>query len=331
VNILFTSAGRRVELLRAFRAAYRALGLQGRIVAADLDPLAPALSAADQAYLVPPLSSPEYIPRLVAICRDERIRLVFPLIDPEIPLLARSRTAIEETGAEVVVGSEETVGIAADKWRTQEFFRGLGIIAPASWLPGNLDPATARYPLFLKPRGGSAGKNSFRIENAEQLRFFGRTVSDPIVEEFLPGPEITNDVVCNLKGDVLAVVSRKRIEVRSGEVTKAVTIYDETVLKTCVRIAEALKPKGQITVQCIMKEGTPHFTEINARFGGGAPLAIAAGCDSPLWLLAEAAALPVNVPPLGAYTRGLYTTRFDDAFFLKESDLAKDARGPVRP
>jgi carbamoyl-phosphate synthase large subunit len=49
LNVLFTSAGRRVELLRAFRRAYATLGLDGRVVAVDVDPLAPALSAADRA------------------------------------------------------------------------------------------------------------------------------------------------------------------------------------------------------------------------------------------------------------------------------------------
>jgi carbamoyl-phosphate synthase large subunit len=43
VNLLFVSAGRRVELLRLFRQAYRRLRLDGRIIATDIDPLAPAL------------------------------------------------------------------------------------------------------------------------------------------------------------------------------------------------------------------------------------------------------------------------------------------------
>ncbi|MCZ7667703.1 MAG: hypothetical protein M5U34_11045 [Chloroflexi bacterium] len=53
VNILFTSAGRRVELLLAFRQAYKALALPGHIIATDIDPLAPALHAADRFYMTP--------------------------------------------------------------------------------------------------------------------------------------------------------------------------------------------------------------------------------------------------------------------------------------
>ena len=112
---------------------------------------------------------------------------------------------------------------------------------------------------------------------------------------------------------------------RSGEVAKGVTIYDEDITKACIRIAEGLGGKGQITIQCIMKDNTPYFTEINARFGGGAPLGIAAGCDAPRWLLAEAAGLPVDAPPIGSYKVGLYMTRFDDSFILNNDEVEKTA------
>jgi carbamoyl-phosphate synthase large subunit len=70
----------------------------------------------------------------------------------------------------------------------------------------------------------------------------------------------------------------------------------------------------------MLKGGVPHFTEINARLGGGVPLGIAAGVDSPRWLLARAAGLDVAIPPIGSYQAGLYMTRFDDSFFLSEAE-----------
>ena len=42
----------------------------------------------------------------------------------------------------------------------------------------------------------------------------------------------------------------------------------------------ALKPIGQITVQCMKTERGIEYIEINPRFGGGAPMSIAAGADS---------------------------------------------------
>lgn len=325
LNVLFTSVGRRVELLRAFKRAYTDLGISGNIVAVDIDPLAPALQEADRTYIVPRLTEPAYIPTLSQICRQEQVHLIFPLIDPDIFVLARHRQQLEATGARVVVVSEEAAAITADKWMTYDFFRRINVPTPRSWLPDEVRDADLEYPVFIKPRFGSAGKQTFKVHNERELTFFLDYVSDPLVQEYLPGPEITTDVICDFEGKILAVVSRQRIEARWGEVAKGKTIFDPEIIQYSVIIASELNAIGPITVQCIMRDGKPYFTEINPRFGGGAPLGIAAGVHSPHWLLALAADMPVEIPPLGTYKVGLYLTRFDDSFFLTEEDYARIA------
>jgi carbamoyl-phosphate synthase large subunit len=108
-------------------------------------------------------------------------------------------------------------------------------------------------------------------------------------------------------------------------VSKGVTVYSPVIAAACVRIARALPAVGPITVQCLLKDGMPLFTEINARLGGGFPLGVRAGIDSPRLVLARAAGLAVDIPPLGSYQRGLYLTRFDDAFFLTEAECEQMA------
>ena len=330
MNILFTSVGRRVELLRAFKRAHADLGLTGNIVAVDIDPLAPALQEADCPYIVPRISEPAYIPALVEICSREQVHLVFPLIDPDIPVLARHRQELEATGARVVVVSQEATTTTADKWLTYQFFRRLDVPTPVSWLPEEARNTDLEYPVFIKPRFGSAGKHTFKVHNERELAFFLDYVPDPIIQEYLPGPEITNDVICDFEGNVLAVVSRQRIEVRWGEVAKGKTIYDPEIIQHCVTIARGLKAIGPITVQCMVREDQPYFTEINPRFGGGVPMGIAAGVQSPHWLLALAAGHKIEVPPLGSYQVGLYLTRFDDSFFLTEADLSPAESGELK-
>lgn len=318
--VLFTSVGRRVELLRVFRRAYAALGFESRLVGVDIDPLAPALQEADVSYLVPRLTSPDYVPTLIDICVREHVSLVFPLIDPDIPILAAHRQEFEATGTLVAVVSAEAAEIASDKWHTTRFFQRLNLPTPCSWLPGQIRSTNLEFPVFIKPRRGSAAQNTFKVRNVQDLTFFVEYVVDPIIQEFLPGPEITNDVICDLDSQVLAVISRQRIEVRWGEVAKGVTVYDPVITEACVKIAEALPAIGPITVQCMMKDQQPYFTEINARLGGGVPLGTAAGVDWPRWLLARNAGLPIEIPSLGSYQTGLYMTRFDDSFFLTETE-----------
>jgi carbamoyl-phosphate synthase large subunit len=322
MNILFTSIGRRVELVRAFRRAYEQLGVKGRIIALDIDPLAPALQLVDRSYIAPRLSSPHFLPALIDVCQREKIRVIFPLIDPDIPVLASHRDIIEATGARLAVVPLSAVETVSDKWRTVQFFRALDLPTPVSWLPGAHQSEECEYPVFIKPRRGSAAKSTFKVRNAQELAFFSTYVPDPIIQEYLPGVEITSDVLCDLEGQVLGVVSRQRIEVRWGEVAKGVTIRDQVIIDACVKIARALPAVGPITVQCMLKGDVPYFTEINARMGGGLPLGIAAGVDAPSWLLAKMAGAPLEIPPLGTYQTGLYLTRFDDSFLLSQQDHA---------
>jgi carbamoyl-phosphate synthase large subunit len=325
VNVLFVSAGRRVELLRAFRRSYSSLELSGNILAVDADPLAPALHEADRSWIVPHSSNDTFIPLLAEICQQENVALVFPLIDPDILILSRHRHDLEQNGTRVVVVPRRASELTADKLLTFDFFKQLGIPTPMCWSMEQLTNETLEgldFPLFIKPRFGSAGEHSYKVCNSREMNFFLDYVPTPVIQEFLPGPEITSDVVCDLNGEVVGVLSRRRIAVRAGEVSKGVTTYDPGIADVCVLIARSLEAIGPITIQCILRDdGEPFFTEVNARFGGGFPLALAAGIDAPAWLLASAAGMRIDAPPIGTYKRDLHMTRFDDSFFLGKEHL----------
>ena len=326
VNILLCSIGRRVELARLFKQAYQRTGIKGKIVGFDINPTAPALWEVDKPYIVPRLNTPEYLPALIDICRKEQINLILPLIDYDIPVLAQNKTAIEETNATVCVIPEEMVSVVNDKWATYQFFTQLGVKTPKSWLPETLNNETLSYPLFIKPRQGSASQHTFKVNNQRELEFFIDYGPDPIIQEFIPGAEITNDVMCDFTGVMQTFVSRQRVEVRSGEVNKGVTIFNEGICRDSSKIAAALQAVGPITVQCMQKDNTPYFTEINARLGGGVPLGVAAGVHSLDRLLQIAAKQPIPPSQFGSYQTDLYLSRFDDSRFLTPNDRSQMAQ-----
>ena len=66
---------------------------------------------------------------------------------------------------------------------------------------------------------------------------------------------------------------------------------------------------GPLTLQAFLTPDGPVLSEINARFGGGFPLGLAAGADYPRWLLAMVAGETLE-PRLGAYESGLFMTRY---------------------
>ena len=299
--------------------------MEGRLIATDVDPLAPAIREVDESYMVPRFDETGYIDSIRQICSKHEIDLIFPLIDPEIPLLSAARDHLERTGARLVVIPDDSVAIVSDKWATFEAFSEAGIPVPNTYLPESFHREFADFPLFIKPRFGSAGHKTFPVFDVDEFDFLIRYVEDPVIQEFLPGPEITSDVMCRLGGGVIGVVSRERIEVRTGEVAKGKTVLVHELLHRCAEIADLLGAIGPITVQCIKRGDEFLFTEVNPRFAGGLPLAVAAGADLPTWFLADAAGIDLDVPAVGTYESNIYMTRFDESYFLSEEDHARAA------
>ena len=70
MNILFTCAGRRTYLLKYFKEQ---LAGDGKIIGADMQMSAPALSAADIKEVVPAVYADDYIDIVLDICKREKI------------------------------------------------------------------------------------------------------------------------------------------------------------------------------------------------------------------------------------------------------------------
>ena len=123
INILFLSAGRRVELINSFREAKEKLGIEGKLVGVDLDELAPALNFVDVKYKVPRINSKDFIPTIIDICKKEQISLIIPTIDTELELYSKNKKLIEESGAKVMVSDIDTTSIMRNKIETYKYLK----------------------------------------------------------------------------------------------------------------------------------------------------------------------------------------------------------------
>jgi carbamoyl-phosphate synthase large subunit len=321
---MFTCAGRRVMLLRAFRAAMEKLGVTGTLVATDRTSAASAFHEADVGELTPSVGRVEYIPALLELVAKHRIGLVVPLTDVDLRSLGRQKQKFADAGAEVMIGDEPDVRLCRDKAQTNELFgrAGLRTIKTLALKEFYDEPF---YPCFVKPIRGSAGIATGVINNEKELRAHVATYGDLLlVQEYVPGREYTIDIYRDRQGEVRSVVPRQRLAVRAGEVSKGVTIKDEQLIETAVKLADLLGSIwGVFCAQCRRVEGDePRFFEINPRFGGGAPLSIAAGADLPLYLLQEILGLPITAR-MGEFTDKLLMLRYDDALFVEMDDCSE--------
>lgn len=317
-NILFSCVGRRVSLIQHFRRALAELNIPGKLLGVDATDMAPAFHVLDQRQRICPIADDDYIPSLLRICKENGVKLLIPLLDTELPKLSMNRERFAEVGTLCLVSHPEVIEIARDKRKTWKFLQGIGVDTPGilnadadSWTP-------PQYPVFVKPVNGSGSIGSRRISSHEELLFYLRWHPNSVVMECLEGEEYTIDVLTDLQGRVRCVVPRLRMEVRAGEVSKGMTVKNRRMIEAAKAVVEKLGGcRGPITLQCFLtKEGRLSFTEINPRFGGGHPLAIAAGADFPKWLLQ----LVLGEDPKivrGDFQQGVVMLRYDAEVFLR--------------
>jgi carbamoyl-phosphate synthase large subunit len=316
-----SSAGRRVELLRAFRQALSDLGLKGRVLATDRSWYSSARHSADEHFTVPSCLRPEFVPRMVELCADQQVGLVVPTIDTELPVLAAARDELAAVGATVAVSAPAVVAIAGDKVATHDWLvaHEFPTVRQASVTQARGDESRWPFPLVVKPRYGSAAQGVAVVADAKELDVASQS-GEVVVQTVAAGDEYTVDALVDRNGRCVCAVPRRRIEVRAGEVAKAVTVRSPRLERLAAEICETLPGAyGALTIQVFAGAETadPAVIEINARFGGGFPLSRQAGADFPRWMLEEIAGLPSSARADG-WQEGVVMLRYDAAVFVDE-------------
>ncbi|WLT32817.1 ATP-grasp domain-containing protein [Geothrix sp. PMB-07] len=323
LNILFTSSGRRVNLLRHFQRTLVELGIPGKILAGDASSNVPTAFVADCFVLLPRIESSSYIDTLLEQCIELQVSLLFPLIDSDLGILARNRQRFFEKGIQIIISSPEAIDIANDKRLTNAFFQQHFIDTPHLFTTQELESIKANdFPLLIKPWNGSSSIGVTKITTPRELEFFSSYIPNAMIQEFIVGSEFTCDVLCGISGQIKCVVPRRRIAIRSGEVSKSVTVKDQSIITAVEKLITTLpEVVGGLTVQCFRRlDGRLCFTEINPRFAGGITLSLQAGADFPRWLIQEYLGLPCGAQ-MNAWRDGLVMLRFDDEIIVPEARI----------
>lgn len=298
-NILFTCAGRRTYLLKYFKEQ---LGKDGKIIGADMQLSAPALSAADIKEQVPVVYADNYIDCLTDICKRNDVDAIICLNDLELPILAANKASFETIGVLPIVSRQEIIDICFDKYQTAKFVESIGLQTPKTFI--NLTEAKTAinvgdlsFPLVLKPRWGSGSIGIEFVNDMNELdevyamllkkvkKSILATASQGeeyiLIQEKVEGQEYGMDVMNDFKGKNRGVSVKKKLAMRAGETDKAQTVDNSEIRAIGKKLGESLRHIGNLDVDVFEKGGNYYVLELNPRFGGGFPFSYEAGVNFP--------------------------------------------------
>ncbi len=293
------------------------------MIATDMSPNAPALYEADAFYLVPKITEPGYIDRVLEICRKEQIQGVFSLIDPELSLLAEHEQSFRQIGTTVIGSSYELCERTLDKWQMYLWLKEHGYACAGSYVDKeafyrDVEKGKISYPVFVKPVRGSASIAITRAEDRETVEFLFSHGEGLLIQEYLRGQEIGADCYIDMiSGETVSVFTKKKLVMRAGETDKGISFQDPVLFELIERFVKESGFRGQIDIDIFECGGVYYISEVNPRFGGGYPHAYEAGVNHMKYMVRNLEG-KCNVPELGDYEEGIVMMKYNEIRIRKE-------------
>ncbi len=296
MNILLSSAGRQSFLVEAFREA---LNGRGKVFAADFDPTAEALNAADSAFAAPAYSDAGYINWITNICQKHAINLLMSLNIDDLIILKQSEELFSSINCCVVGANFETVIQTNDKYQLPILSEELGLPRAQTYLvTSNFNTAVIdKFPIIAKPRFGKGARGNIVIKNRKELEDFKSSIAEKtsyVLQEFIEGDEYGFDVVNALNGNFMRLLGRKKISQQNGESFQATTINPVFWEEAAKKWSNKLKHTGTANFDVIFKNGKGYLIDLNLRFSGDYIFSHIAGANTPQLLVNNLLSIPVD-------------------------------------
>jgi predicted ATP-grasp superfamily ATP-dependent carboligase len=264
-----------------------------------------------------------YVDAVVAFVRDHRVRVLLPVGDASITLLAPHRERFAEVGATLAVASDAALEIANDKVLTLEVAAKLGIEYPKSVPVADVEGLRAAeaefgYPFVVKPTMSWTGQVAERVAPTEVINeaeavkatmSYLATGCEVIAQQLASGRRISISLFI-ADGKMLAYCGCTALRTTpplGGVSAMRVSIpVAEDLLDASVDLATTVGVEGacEVEYRCDAR-GNPLLMEINPRLAGTLENAMHSGVDFPLMIWQWATGQPVE--PVRSYPVGVRT------------------------
>jgi len=295
-----------LEILKALRHSE----LPYYICGCDMSQYNLGFCKSDRKYTLPPASDPDYIDKILSICKNEKIDVLFHGSEPDLKAMSDNRDVIQEQGIFLPINESSIIKLCLNKKETFECLGKYGVA-----IPKTVSVETEKdirsidfFPSVIKPYlGGGGSNNTFIAQDAEELKFFCNYVlkygGKPLVQEYVGSyeNEYTVGVLSGRDKEIISVVGIRRfimsglsnrIKVRSlknkdqilaisSGISQGEVVIDANLNRQCVEIAKKLGSTGPINIQCRYVDGVVYPFEINPRFSGTTYMRALAGVNEP--------------------------------------------------
>ena len=220
------------------------------------------------------------------IAKENDVKAVTTLIDPEIEILSKNRERFEKEGILVLAPSAKTAHYCFDKYEMYRYLTEEGIPTPLTYdslehFKEGLAKGDIDFPVFIKPRTGSGSVGAHKVDNMEQLEEdFAKGDFNYIIQEMMTSGDCDADVYIDCYShEPVAAFSKRKLETKLGGASKTISFKDERLFSFIKDIWKVLEFNGPVDMDFWYRDGQYLLSEVNPRFGGAYLHAFGAGVD----------------------------------------------------
>ena len=314
------------SLFKSMRLGAAQDGRKLRIVTADMNPDSYGFHLAEKAYKIPPGNSPDFIPKIMEICRKEKPAALFSWVDPELLPLAKAKGEFESLGVKAAISDAKAIEASQNKRKCYEAFKGG--IAPefrfansaAGFEKAVKELGFPKRPVCFKPAFGH-GMRGFRVlkpaANRGEMLFQEKPGSpfadfkdiltvlqdyekkeklpELVVMEYLEGREYTVDMLLERKKPLITI-PRVRAATKGGISTTALVENNREIIQKTELVCSRLGLDYNVNVQFKYGKDGPRLIEVQPRLAGTTVACVGAGANMPYLGLKMALGEKIRVP-----------------------------------
>jgi len=314
-----------------------------KLIVGDADNNASGKFLNDSFVLLPKADDDNFINKVMSICKEMQIDIIFPLVTMELFKFSNNREVFQNNNIKVMVSDFQNLSIANNKSSLYKHLEKNGISTPMFRVVNNYEEfykakeeiksITSAYCFKPSISNGSRGvrlvcdninefdllfnekPNSLYISD-EKINHILKHNSFPelLVAEILPGKEYTIDTIVDNTGDPIIILPRIRTKTNGGISVSGKFEKHTKIIDYCYKIIKTLQLRGPVGIQVKEdKYGEFKILEINPRIQGTSVAALGAGVNLPRLALESFLNLDYTIPKIKWNTK--FIRYYDELFF----------------
>lgn len=233
----------------------------------------------DKVYRAPWASEEKkYIDFLLSISKENNVRYLFPLTDPEIDVINRYRSLFSKNDILLCIPCEFTLSISRNKSLLYETFKDDAFVPSILTYKSIVDKiSNPSFPYIAKPLDGRSSEGMCKIECLKDLERI-MELENYIIQEYVDGFIFAVDYVrCKETGQDFSIPRKELIRTKNGAGTTVQITNDYILINLVSYIGNKLDVNGCINMEFIKNKDDYFLIDVNPRFSAGVAFSKVAG------------------------------------------------------